>query len=110
MISVDEAVHRISSAFSVLDSESVPIGAAAGRVVVGDISARQSQPPAPVSSMDGYALRAADAATPGTSLCIVGSAPAGHPFSGSVGRGQAIRIFTGGVVPDGADTIVIQED
>jgi molybdopterin molybdotransferase len=60
--------------------------------------------------MDGYALRAADAASPGARLRQIGSSPAGHPFRGRVGPGETVRIFTGGVVPDGADTILIQED
>jgi len=75
-----------------------------------DARARMTQPPAPVSSMDGYAVRAADVAKVPTTLRIVGSSPAGHPFDGSVAPGEAVRIFTGGVVPDGADGIVIQED
>src|SRR5690242_4329945 len=110
MISVEEAEHRIVSAFDVLDSETIPISEAAGRVISSDILARQAQPPSPVSSMDGYAVRAADAAKPGTTLHVIGTAPAGHPFLGSLGRGQAIRIFTGAVLPEGADAIVIQED
>jgi molybdopterin molybdotransferase len=110
MISVDEAVHRITSAFSVLDSEFVPLTGAAGRTLAGDICARLGQPPAAVSSMDGYAVRAADATRPGAKLQIVGVAPAGHPFQGSLKAGQAVRIFTGGIVPEGSDAIVIQED
>ncbi|MGZ5940190.1 MAG: molybdopterin molybdotransferase MoeA [Rhizomicrobium sp.] len=110
MISVDDAVVRIVAAFTPLEAETVAIGKAAGRVLAHDAIARLNQPPSPVSSMDGYALRAADAAKPGARLKVIGSAPAGHPFAGSVGAGQAVRIFTGGVVPDGADTIVIQED
>jgi molybdopterin molybdotransferase len=110
MISVDEAVQRIASAFSVLDSESIALDVAAGRVLTHDVRAKQSQPPAPVSSMDGYALRSADASNPGAKLLVIGAAPAGHPFSGSVGPGEAVRIFTGAVVPEGADAIVIQED
>ncbi len=110
MISVNDAVHQIRSAFRVLDSESVPLKEATGRVLSDDIVARQSQPPSPVSSMDGYAVRAADAAKPGAKLVVVGNAPAGRPFAGSLARGQAIRIFTGAVVPEGADAIMIQED
>lgn len=110
MISVDEAVQRITSAFSVLDSESVPLAGAAGRILASDIHARQGQPPAAVSSMDGYAVRASDATKPGAELRVVGAAPAGHPFPGSLEPGQAVRIFTGAVVPEGSDAIVIQED
>ena len=110
MISVDDAVARIGAAFAPLDAETIVIGKAAGRVLAADAIAGLNQPPSPVSSMDGYALRAADAAKPGVTLEVIGTSPAGHPFDGQVGVGQAVRIFTGGVVPDGADTIVIQED
>lgn len=110
MISVDEAVSRITAAFAPRAAETVPIAEAAGRVLAEDVLARLAQPPFPVSSMDGYALRAADAATAGASLRVIGAAPAGHPFAGRVGPGEAVRIFTGGVVPDGADAIAIQED
>jgi len=110
MISVEEAVARIVSAFAPTPGETVAIGDAAGRVLAQDAPARSSQPPFPVSSMDGYALRAADAAKPGATLRVIGASPAGHPFAGKVGAGEAVRIFTGGVVPEGADGIVIQED
>lgn len=110
MISVDEATARVASAFSPVESESVAIGEAAGRILAEDARARLTQPPAPMSSMDGYAVRAADVAKVPTTLRVVGSSPAGHPFEGSVHSGEAVRIFTGGVVPEGADGIVIQED
>jgi molybdopterin molybdotransferase len=110
MIPVEEAVQRIVSAFSPVSAERVPIGQAMGRVLAEDAVAKLSQPPSPVSSMDGYALRAADAAHPSVSLKVVGTAPAGHPYAGKVSAGEAVRIFTGGVVPEGADSIVIQED
>ncbi len=110
MISVDEAVARIVAAFAPTPAESVTIGDAMGRVLAADVMAQSSQPPFAVSSMDGYAVRAADAAQPGRSLRVIGAAPAGHPFAGTIGAGEAVRIFTGGVIPDGADSIVIQED
>jgi len=110
MISVEEAVARIVSAFAPTPGETVAIGDAVGRVLAEDAVARSSQPPFPVSSMDGYALRAADSAKSGATLRAIGASPAGHPFLGKVGAGEAVRIFTGGVVPDGADAIVIQED
>jgi molybdopterin molybdotransferase len=78
-------------------------------VLAEDAVARMDQPPAPMSAMDGYAVRIADA-RPGAELAVIGQAPAGHPFQGRVGAGQAVRIFTGGVVPEGADAVVIQED
>ena len=107
MIAVEEATARIVAAFAPTQSETVAIADAAGRVLVEDARARMTQPPAPVSSMDGYAVRAAD--VPAT-LRMIGTSPAGHPFAGQVGPGETVRIFTGGVVPDGADAIVIQED
>jgi molybdopterin molybdotransferase len=110
MIAVEEAVGRIAGAFKPVDAETVALGAAAGRVLADDVRAVSSQPPAPVSSMDGYAVGAVDVPRAGTTLTVVGSAPAGHPFTGRVNSGEAVRIFTGGVVPDGADTIIIQED
>lgn len=110
MIPVEQAVRRVLAALSPVTSESVDIAQAAGRVLAEDAHARMTQPPAPMSSMDGYAVRCEDTARPPTALRIVGTAPAGHPFAGRLGAGEAVRIFTGGVVPDGADGIVIQED
>ena len=110
MISVAEAEARIVAALRVMDAEKVSIADAAGRVLAADAIAKFDQPPAPVSSMDGYAVRAADAVTAPSTLRVTGSSPAGHPFAGSVKPGEAVRIFTGGVVPNGADAIVIQEN
>jgi molybdopterin molybdotransferase len=109
MISVDEAVERITGAFKPLGSERVGIGEAAGRVLAEDAIAKLDHPPAPMSAMDGYAVRTAEAKL-GAELTIVGEAPAGRPYGGMVGAREAVRIFTGGVVPDGADAVVIQED
>lgn len=109
MISVDEARTRIVATFKPVESEIVSIGQADGRVLADDVRAKVSQPPHPVSAMDGYAVRAEDAQI-STTLRIVGAAPAGKPYQGKVGKGETVRIFTGGVVPDGADAIVIQED
>jgi molybdopterin molybdotransferase len=107
MISVDEARERIIGAFGLVESETVSIAEADGRVLAKEVRAKISQPPFPVSAMDGYAVRAED--TPAT-LRIVGASPAGNPYRGKIGKGEAVRIFTGGVVPEGADAIVIQED
>ena len=109
MISVDQAIARIARAFAPLGPETVPVGEAAGRVLAEDAVARMDQPPAPMSAMDGYAVRTADASA-GAELAVIGEAPAGRPYRGRVGAGQAVRIFTGGVVPEGADAVVIQED
>jgi molybdopterin molybdotransferase len=110
VISVEEAMARIVASLSPVEAERVAIGRAAGRVLAHDAKARMTQPPAPMSSMDGYAVKAEDVATVPSTLRVIGSAPAGHPFRGTVGSGEAVRIFTGGVVPEGADAIVIQED
>jgi molybdopterin molybdotransferase len=106
MIAVEEAVARIVAALKPLEPECVALGSAAGRTLAVDALAKSDQPPFPVSMMDGYAVRSADAG----SRHIIGSAPAGHPFSGTLGPGEALRIFTGSVVPDGADAVLAQED
>ena len=105
MISVEEATARIAAAFSKVSSEVVSVSNAAGRVLASDAIAANTQPPDDVSSMDGYAVRAVDVTQPGTSLKVIGSSPAGHPFLGCIGPGETVRIFTGGVMPEGADSI-----
>ena len=109
MISVDEAVQRIVARFSALPPETIPLIEACGRVLASDVIAGFDQPPGDVSAMDGYAVRSADARI-GAALSVIGESPAGRPFGGSVGAMQAVRIFTGGMVPAGADAIIIQED
>ncbi|HVU21218.1 MAG TPA: gephyrin-like molybdotransferase Glp [Rhizomicrobium sp.] len=110
MISVDEAVSRVVALLQPIESETIAIDRAFGRVLADDALARMTQPPAPVSAMDGYAVHTADVAAPPATLPVVGSSPAGHPYEKPQARGEAVRIFTGGVVPHGADGIVIQED
>ncbi|ONG44759.1 molybdopterin molybdenumtransferase MoeA [Pseudoroseomonas deserti] len=109
MIPVEEARARILDVLVPTGAETVPLAEAWGRILAAPVPARLTQPPADVSAMDGYALRAADGA-PGAGLTVIGSAPAGHPFAGSIGPCQAVRIFTGGLLPDGADAILLQED
>ncbi|HEY7578659.1 MAG TPA: gephyrin-like molybdotransferase Glp [Acetobacteraceae bacterium] len=109
MISVEEARERILADLHPAAAEIVALADAWGRVTAVPVTARLTQPPADVSAMDGYALRAADG-TLGAVLRVIGSAPAGHPFAGAVSPGQAVRLFTGSVVPQGADAIVLQED
>lgn len=92
-----------------LGAESVAIEQAHGRVLAQVIDARRDQPPFRASAMDGWAIRAADAAQ-SVALDIVGESAAGRGFEGELGPGQAVRIFTGAAVPDGADTVVIQEE
>jgi molybdopterin molybdotransferase len=109
MISVEEARERILADLRPTPAEIVALANAWGRVTEAAVIARLTQPPLDVSAMDGYALRAADG-TLGAELYVIGSAPAGHPFEGTVGPGQIVRLFTGSVVPDGADAILLQED
>ncbi len=109
MIPLDEARARILAAIRPTGPETVPLAAGWNRVLARPVLARLTQPPAAVSAMDGYAVRAADAVT-GATLSVTGAAPAGRPFAGEVGAGQAVRIFTGGFVPAGADAILIQEN
>ena len=110
MISVEQALESILAAFSPLPGEQVALAQALGRVLAEPVVARRTQPPADMSAMDGYAVRSADTARVPATLEVVGEAPAGGSFAGTVGAGQAVRIFTGAPVPDGADAIVIQED
>jgi molybdopterin molybdotransferase len=109
MLSVEEARSRILAALEPTPAETVALAEAWNRVLARPVLARLTQPPADVSAMDGYAVRAGDA-TEGARLSVIGTAPAGHPFAGQVGPGQAVRIFTGGYVPPGADAILMQED
>lgn len=110
LLPVEEALKRILSAMPLMPAEEVPLTEAHGRTAAADIAARRTQPPEAVSAMDGYAVRGADVVISGNILKRIGTAPAGHIFQGSVGPGEAVRIFTGGALPEGADTIVIQED
>lgn len=109
MIPVEEALARIFALCAEVGTEQVPLAEAAGRVLAAPVVARRDQPPFRAAVMDGYALRGAEAAV-GASFRIIGKAPAGKAFSGHVGPGEAVRIFTGAPVPDGADCVVIQED
>jgi molybdopterin molybdotransferase len=90
--------------------ELVPLGSAHRRVLARDLAATRTQPPLPMAAMDGYAIRAADAALPGARLTVIGEVAAGRPAERALAAGEAMRIFTGGVVPVGADAVVIQED
>ncbi len=110
MISVDEALDRIVGLAPLMPSESVALAEAAGRALAVDQTARRTQPPFDASVIDGYAVRAEDIATAPATLRLVGHAPAGGAFAGVVGPGEAVRIFTGGPVPAGANAVVLQED
>jgi molybdopterin molybdotransferase len=110
LMPVAEALARVLADAEPLAAEAVPLAQAHGRVLAADVAALRTQPPADVSAMDGYAVRAVDVAKAPVKLKLVGEVAAGHPFRGAVGPGEAARIFTGGVLPPGTDTIVIQEN
>jgi len=109
MISVDEALDAVLNLVAPLKSEDVPLRAVNGRVLSRPVTAQRNQPPFAASSMDGYALRRAEV-EPDAMFKVVGEAAAGHGYAGTLRAGQAVRIFTGAPVPDGADFVVIQED
>src|SRR6478672_13886065 len=110
LLSVTEALARVTEGLVPLDAERVPLGECRGRVLAEDLAAGLTQPPFDASAMDGYAVRAEDLATLPATLRMIGEALAGRGFAGEVGQGEAVRIFTGAPVPKGADTIVIQEN
>jgi molybdopterin molybdotransferase len=109
MITVDEARTRILAGLHPMPAEIVALANAWNRVAAEPVVARLTQPPSDVSAMDGYALREEDGGLH-ASLRVIGAAPAGHPFDRNVGPGQTVRLFTGSVVPAGADAILLQED
>jgi molybdopterin molybdotransferase len=109
LMPVADALARVLAGADALPAEQVKLEHALGRVLAEDLAAKRTQPPAALSAMDGYAVRAADVASAPVALTLIGEVAAGHPFEGEVKAGQAARIFTGGVMPAGADTVVIQE-
>ncbi|MBS0535442.1 MAG: molybdopterin molybdotransferase MoeA [Proteobacteria bacterium] len=109
LMPVAEALARVLADTAPLPTEQVALDDALGRVLATDLAALRTQPPDAVSAMDGYAVRGADVAQTPVTLKVIGEVAAGHPFAGAVGAGEAARIFTGGVMPQGADTVVIQE-
>lgn len=110
LLPVDDAVALILADAGPGGSEAVPLSAARGRVLAQDLIATRTQPPFAASAMDGYAVRAADLVRVPVELAVIGVAPAGRAFAGRVGPGEAVRIFTGAPVPEGADAILIQEN
>lgn len=109
MIDRETALSLILQHEKIADSETVELSDSVGRVLTQPVLARRNQPPADMSAMDGYAVQKSDAIS-GARLRVIGEAAAGAPFSGQVGAGECVRIFTGSVIPDGADFVVIQED
>ncbi|MGO9941160.1 MAG: gephyrin-like molybdotransferase Glp [Rhodoblastus sp.] len=106
-LSVDEALEAILAAVkSPVAIEDAPLAKCFGRTLAQDLFARRTQPPKPLSAMDGYALRANDAGA----RKVIGESSAGRGFDGLCGPGEAVRIFTGAPIPDGADTVLVQEE
>ena len=110
LMPVADALSAILAGAEPLPEEMVALDAGHHRVLARDLAALRTQPPQAMSAMDGYAVRAADAAQVGARFKVIGEVAAGRPFDRAVGAGEAVRIFTGGVIPEGADAIVIQED
>jgi molybdopterin molybdotransferase len=110
LLSVEEALARVLDGVTATAPETVAVDQALDRVLARPLSALLTQPPFAASAMDGYAVRAADIAAVPATLTVVGTAAAGHPFEGAVRPGEAVRIFTGAPVPEGADALVIQEN
>lgn len=109
MISVAEALEQVLALATPLGSETVQLADAAGRVLAAPVSATRDQPPFDASAMDGYAVNGVEA-EPHAQFQVIGTSAAGHGFDGTVGPGQAVRIFTGAPLPAGTDRVVIQED
>lgn len=107
LIEVDEAAALVLERTPVLGVERVALAHCAGRVLAEDLTAPASLPAFPSSAVDGYAVRSADAGKP---LRVLGESAAGRPFTGTIEPGTAARILTGGVLPDGADCVVMVED
>jgi len=110
LMPVADALAAILSGAAPLPEEMVALDAAHRRTLARDVAARRTQPPQAMSAMDGYAVRAADAADLNARLKVIGEVAAGRPFERTVGKSEAVRIFTGGVIPEGADAVIIQED
>ncbi len=110
LMPVADALSAILAGAEPLPDETVALDAAYHRVLARDVAALRTQPPQAMSAMDGYAVRSADGSDVGVRLKVIGEVAAGRPFEKTVGKGEAVRIFTGGVIPDGADAVIIQED
>ncbi len=109
MISVEDARALLFDLVPKLPGEAVPLAQAAGRILAEDVTATRDQPPFAASSMDGYAVKSSEVELHAM-FKVVGESSAGRRFEGRVGAGNAVRIFTGAPIPDGADFVVIQED
>lgn len=110
LMPVAEATARLLEGVQPIETEWVDLALANGRYLAEDLASTRTQPPFTASSMDGYAVRHADLAEIPAQLKVIGTALAGNGFHGNIDPGEAVRIFTGAPVPEGADTVVIQED
>lgn len=110
LLPVEEALSRLLADARPLGAETVGPLDAIGRVLAAPLAATLTQPPFDASAMDGYAVRVSDVASVPARLRVIGEAAAGRGFAGSIGTGEAVRIFTGAPLPAGGDAIVIQED
>lgn len=110
MVSYEKALTLIGKRRLLRDHETLPLDHAAGRVLAAPVRALVDRPMEALSAMDGYAVRLADVLNEGSGLKVIGEAPAGHPFQEKVGEGEAVRIFTGGMLPPGTDHVLIQEE
>ena len=110
LMPVADALAAVLAGAEPLPEEMVALDAAHHRILAREVAALRTQPPQAMSAMDGYAVRSADASAVAARLKVIGEVAAGRPFERTVGAGEAVRIFTGGVIPDGADAVVIQED
>jgi len=110
MISVSDALALLKQHRATRPIISTALAQSLGATLAEDIKAKTTLPPLAASAMDGYAVKLKDVRTAGAKLTVIGESPAGHPFQGTVNKGETVRIFTGGAVPKGADHIVIQEN
>ena len=109
LIDHHEAVRLVLENTSRLPAQRTPLLEAQGLALAEDVRAKFDSPPFDNSAVDGYAVRSADAEV-GRTFNVVDEAPAGRPANRAVGEGEAIKIFTGGVIPNGADTVVMVEN
>jgi molybdopterin molybdotransferase len=110
LMPVTDALSAVLAGAEPLPEEMIALDAAHHRVLARDVAALRTQPPQAMSAMDGYAVRSADASHVSARLKVIGEVAAGRPFEKTLRAGEAVRIFTGGVIPDGADAVIIQED
>jgi molybdopterin molybdotransferase len=110
LMPVADALAAVLAGAEAMPEEMTALDLAYKRILARDLAALRTQPPQALWARDGYAGRTADAARAGARLKVTGEVAAGRPFDRAVGPGEAVRIFTGGVIPEGADAVIIQED